>query len=48
LHGTGFYYRLIGVSQLAAALLLLIPRTTLLGALLYLPIIFNICVLTEG
>jgi hypothetical protein len=26
--------------------LLLIPRTTLLGALLYLPIIFNICVLT--
>ena len=36
----------IGVSQLTAALLLLIPRTTLLGALLYLPIIFNICVLT--
>ncbi|HEV8582250.1 MAG TPA: DoxX family protein [Thermoanaerobaculia bacterium] len=43
---TGFYYTFIGVSQLAAALLLLIPRTTLLGAILYLPIILNICVLT--
>ena len=46
LHLTGFYYTFIGVSQLTAALLLLIPRTTLLGAILYLPIIFNICVLT--
>jgi uncharacterized membrane protein YphA (DoxX/SURF4 family) len=46
LHQTGFYYRFIGVSQLTAALLLLIPRTALLGALLYLPIILNICVLT--
>jgi len=46
LYRTGFYYRFIGVSQLTAALLLLIPRTTLLGALLYLPIILNICVLT--
>ena len=46
LHLTGFYYTFIGVSQLTAALLLLIPRTALLGALLYLPIIFNICVLT--
>lgn len=46
LHRTGFYYTFIGVSQLTAALLLLIPRTTLLGAILYLPIIFNICVLT--
>ena len=43
---TGFYYTFIGVSQLTAALLLLIPRTALLGAVLYLPIILNICVLT--
>jgi len=43
---TGFYYTFIGVGQLTAALLLLIPRTTLLGAMLYFPIIFNICVLT--
>src|SRR5215475_13198477 len=46
LHLTGFYYTFIGVSQLTAALLLLIPRTALLGAILYFPIIFNICVLT--
>jgi len=46
LHRTGFYYTFIGVSQLTAALLLLIPRTALLGAILYLPVIFNICVLT--
>lgn len=43
---TGFYYKFIGVSQLTAALLLLIPKTTFLGAILYLPIILNICVLT--
>src|ERR1043165_9687561 len=46
LHGTGFYYKFIGVGQLTAALLLLIPRAALLGAILYLPIILNICVLT--
>lgn len=46
LHLTGFYYTFIGVSQLTVALLLLIPRTALLGAILYLPIILNICVLT--
>ena len=43
---TGFYYTFIGVIQLTAALLLLIPRTALLGALIYFPIILNICVLT--
>src|ERR1051325_10367350 len=46
LYLTGFYYTFIGVSQLAVALLLLIPRTALLGAILYFPLIFNICVLT--
>jgi len=46
LHLTGSYYRFVGVSQLTAALLLLIPRTALLGAILYFPIILNICVLT--
>ena len=45
LYLTGFYYRFIGVGQLTAALLLLIPRTALLGAILYLPMIVNICVL---
>lgn len=46
LHLTGFYYTFIGVGQLVTALLLLIPRTALLGAILYFPIILNICVLT--
>ena len=46
LHLTGYYYTFIGIAQLGTALLLLIPRTALLGAMLYFPIILNICVLT--
>src|ERR1700754_906181 len=46
LYLTGYYYTFIGVAQLITAVLLLIPRTSLLGALLYFPIIGNICVLT--
>lgn len=45
LHLTGYYYTFIGVVQLLIALLLLIPRTALLGALMYFPIILNICIL---
>jgi len=45
LYLTGSYYRFIGVCQLTVALLLLIPRTALLGAILYFPIILNICFL---
>lgn len=45
LHHTEYYYTFIGISQLLIALLLLIPRTALLGALLYFPIMLNICVL---
>jgi len=43
---TGFYYTFIGVLQITAAILLLIPRTATLGALLYFPIILNIFILT--
>jgi len=43
---TGFYYEFIGWSQITAAILLLIPRTSHIGALLFLPIIANIAVLT--
>lgn len=43
---TGSYYTFIGIGQLIAALLLLIPGTALLGAIVYFPIILNICVLT--
>lgn len=46
LHLTGYYYTFIGVSQIITAIFLLIPRTALLGALMYFPIIFNIAVLT--
>ncbi|GEO11193.1 DoxX family protein [Segetibacter aerophilus] len=46
LHHTGYYYTFIGVLQVAAAILLLIPRTVLLGALIYFPIILNIFVLS--
>ena len=43
---TGYYYTFIGIVQVVTAILLLIPRTSLLGALMYFPIIINICVLT--
>lgn len=46
LHHTGFYYPFIGVAQVLAAVLLIFPRTALLGALLYLPIIVNIWILS--
>jgi uncharacterized membrane protein YphA (DoxX/SURF4 family) len=45
LHLTGYYYTFIGVAQLTIAILLLIPRTALVGALLYFPVILNICIL---
>jgi uncharacterized membrane protein YphA (DoxX/SURF4 family) len=45
---TRYYYTFIGVGQLAAALLLLIPRTATLGAIVYLPIILNIWVLASA
>lgn len=46
LYQTGFYYQFIGWAQLIAAVLLLFPRTAHLGALMFLPIIANIAVLT--
>jgi len=48
LMATGFYYEFIGWSQIIAALLLLIPRTAHIGALLFLPIVVNIAVLTTS
>ncbi len=43
---TGYYYTFIGIIQFITAILILIPRTALLGALMYFPILINICVLT--
>ncbi len=46
LHKTGFYYTSIGILQILAAILLLFRRTVLLGAMIYLPIILNIAILS--
>lgn len=46
LHQTGYYYTSIGIVQILAAILLLIPRTVFLGAILYFPIILNIFILS--
>jgi uncharacterized membrane protein YphA (DoxX/SURF4 family) len=46
LYQTGYYYTFIGIAQVITAIFLLIPRTALLGALMYFPMMVNICVLT--
>ncbi len=46
LYRSGFYWNFLGICQLSAALLLLIPRTATIGALIYFPIILNIFVIT--
>ncbi|HEY1055395.1 MAG TPA: DoxX family protein [Emticicia sp.] len=46
LYYTGYYYTSIGVLQVTAAILLLIPRTATIGALIYFPIILNITILS--
>ncbi|MBL7700588.1 MAG: hypothetical protein JNK79_20685 [Chitinophagaceae bacterium] len=45
LHLTGYYYTFLGIGQLIIAVLLIIPRTAFLGALMYFPVILNIGVL---
>jgi hypothetical protein len=46
LHQSGAYYGFLGWGQLLAAALLLLPRTAILGALVYFPIILNVTVVT--
>lgn len=48
LYNTGYYYDFLGWSQLIAAILLLIPRTSHIGTLIFFPIIVNIAVLTSS
>ncbi len=48
LYRTGFYWNFLGIMQLTAGLLLLIPRTSFFGALLYLPIIINIFIIVSA
>lgn len=46
LYKSGFYYEFIGWAQVTAAVLLVIPKTTTIGAVIYLPIMINIFVVT--
>ncbi|QWF83360.1 hypothetical protein [Amycolatopsis sp. CA-230715] len=46
LERSGALYEFVGVAQVAAAVLLLVPRTRTVGALIYLPVISGIVVLT--
>ena len=46
LYATGIYYNMIGLMQVIAAILLITQRFATLGNFLFLPIIFNITVLT--
>jgi uncharacterized membrane protein YphA (DoxX/SURF4 family) len=46
MYRTGLYWHFVGLAQVAAGVLLLIPRTSTLGALLVFPIVLNIFVLT--
>ena len=48
LYQTGFYWNFLGAVQLLAALLIIIPRTTFLGAMIYLPIVINILVIVTA
>lgn len=43
---TGGWYRFVGFCQILAAILLLIPRTSTLGATIFFPIVLNIAIIT--
>ncbi len=45
MYHTGWYWNFLGFMQLLTVVLLLIPRTSLLGAIFYLPIITNIFII---
>lgn len=45
---TGAFWYFIGVMQIAAGVLLLIPATATLGAVMFVPIIFSIVLITWG
>lgn len=46
IYRTGGWYRFIGLCQVAAAILVLIPRTATLGAAIFFPIVLNIMLIT--
>lgn len=48
LYRAGFYWNFLGIMQLLVGVLLLIPRTSFFGAILYLPIIINIFIIVTS
>lgn len=46
MYQTGGYWQFLGATQVVAGLLLLIPRTATLGAVIFFPIVVNILVIT--
>lgn len=46
MYQTGPYWRFIGATQVAAGLLMLVPRTATLGAAMFMPVITSIFVIT--
>jgi len=46
MYQTGGYWRFLGLSQVLAGVLILIPATTFYGAVLFLPILVNVVVVT--
>lgn len=46
MYQTGFYWNFLGLGQVSAGILLLIPATTALGAVVFFPIVLNITVVT--
>lgn len=45
LYRTGWYWNFLGFMQVLVAILILIPKTTTLAAIIYLPIIINIFII---
>ena len=46
MYQTGTYWRFLGLSQVVAGFLLLLPETAFYGAMLFLPILVNVVVIT--
>jgi hypothetical protein len=46
MYQTGFYWNFLGLGQVSAGILLVIPATGTLGAMMFLPIILNVTVVT--
>lgn len=46
MYQTGEYWQFLGATQIVAGVMLLVPRTATLGAVVFFPLVLNICVIT--